>query len=233
MKCKFWLAIIFSVLSSTTFADGSSIGKIYLPYVQPLEKEFEYLQLFENKNREQSKNIKKHTLGYGVAVSDRFFLEGSLNYIEQASIKLESYELEAIYQLTEQGEYNSDWGLLMALEKANGRNNWEAAIGVLNNKSWRHWQLNTNVLMEYEWGNNIRDEVEVAFSAQGKFRYRPEFEPGIEIFAGEDTLAAGPAFGGVIRGYSNHKLFWQLAALFGRQGSPAKTLKLQLEYEFF
>lgn len=229
----YWILIVPCLFCSLAIADGSSIDTVYLPYVQPLEKELEYQLLYEDKDRELDKEISQHKFSYGQAIASRLFMEASLSFTDADSLELASYEIEAIYQLTEQGEYQSDWGVLLELEKSDGESVWETSIGMLNNYNWRRWQFTTNLLVEFEWGNDINDEIESAFASKSIYRYRPEFEPGIEIFIGEDTLAFGPTVGGLIRTTSAQKFRWSASLLFGNRESPERTFKLELDYEFY
>ncbi len=233
MKYRYWSTALVIVLCSQAIADGSSIDSIHQPYVHALEKEIEYQLLFENENREYEKNISRHQLGYGQAVTDRLFLEASLTFSDTDSIELVNYELEAIYQLSEQGEYASDWGVLFELEKSDGEAIWEVGAGLLNSFSWQRWQFTSNLLLEYEWGDAIDNEFETALSAMSRYRHRPGLEPGIEVFVGEDTLAYGPAMSGTVRVDGPRKFYWSLALLFGSRESPERTLKCELEYEFY
>lgn len=233
MKIKhYWKLVVPCLFCAMAIADGSSIDTVYLPYVQPLEKEFEYQLLYEDQDRELDKEISQHKFSYGQAIAPRLFMEASLSFTDADSLELASYEIEAIYQLTEQGEYQSDWGILVELEKTDGNAVWETSIGLLNNYNWRRWQITTNLLIEYEWGD-IDDEVESAFATRSIYRYRPGFEPGVEVFIGEDTLAFGPTIGGLIRTNSPRKFRWSTALLFGSRESPERTIKLELEYEFY
>lgn len=215
-------------------ADGSTIGKIYQPYVQPLEKEIEYIGLVEDDSPEVDRSRTRHQMAVGAALSDQWFAEGLVTYVDEPSYELSSYELELRRQLTEQGQYDSDWGLMLELEKLDGVDAWEAAVGVLNTRDWRRWQLTANLFLIQEWGGDVQSELETAFAFQGKYRYRPALEPGFELFLSQDTRAIGPVVGGQLRLSGTDKLYWQLAFLVGCSNRTAdQNVKLQLEYEFY
>lgn len=221
-------------LPGVSRADGTAIGKIYLPYVNPLEKELEYRLLYEDEDASQDTAVARHRLGAGAAVGSSWFAELATVYVDEPSFGVESYELELRHQLTEQGEYASDWGLMLELEKEDGSDAWEMALGLLNTREWRRWQLTANLFVIREWGDDVRDEFETALAFQGKYRLRRSLEPGFEIFLGEDTHALGPLLGGEWRLGSMDRLQWQCSLLFGVDNpTPDETLKFELDYEFY
>ena len=86
-----FIAVIFVIsLSPLTLADGNSIGKIYHPYVQLLEKEIEYAMLYQRDNDMAIESGLRHQLGYGQAFSDTFFVEA--------------------YIIAEENNHNCPWG---------------------------------------------------------------------------------------------------------------------------
>jgi hypothetical protein len=229
------IVLALSALSANmVLADGSSIGKIYYPYVQSLEKEFEYEALVERDNVERGKHQVNHRFGLGFSVSEDWFAEASVNYHDANSFALESYELELLHQLTEQGEYDSDWGLLLELEKEDTEDLWESSLGILNSFEWHRWQMTTNAFLIYEWGNDIDNEFETALALQAKYRYSALWEPGFELFVSQNTHALGPSIYGMTKVSPSNTLFWELSLLAGVENdTPNTTLKLALEYEFF
>ena len=74
-----------------------------------------------------------YRFGYGRAFGDSWFGEVYLigKKSDETGFQLEAYELEAKWQITEQGEYWADWGLLMELEKESHENIWEFSTGIL------------------------------------------------------------------------------------------------------
>lgn len=234
MNVKPLVFLLLLVYMPVALADGSTIGKVYLPYVQPLEKELEYMALYEDENTDLGDARTLHQLALGASVSSRWYVEGIVRYVDKPASELESYEFEAQYQLTEQGEYDSDWGLLFELEKEDGYSAWEGAIGLLNTREWQSWQFTTNLFLIREWGGDVKSEFETALAFQAKYRHSRAFEPGLELFLGQDTRAAGPTIGGQMKVSAGDKLFWQLALLLGGSDKTAdRTFKLELDYEFF
>ena len=92
-------------------ADGSVIDKVYHPYVQPEEREIEFRTIIENNSDADEGDERVYRLGYGQSFTDRWFGEVYLIGAENddQGFRLEAYELEALWQMTEQGEYSADW----------------------------------------------------------------------------------------------------------------------------
>lgn len=228
------LILALSLQISTARADGSTIGKIYEPYVQPLEKELEYMALYEDENAVFKDKLMSHQLSLGTAVSEHWAVEGATTYAGSPYSGVDKYELELRRQLTEQGEYDSDWGMMAGIEKDRTRDAWEVSMGLLNTKEWRRWQFTSNLFLIREWGKKINSEYEGSFSFQGKYRYSAAFEPGLEMFLSEDTRAFGPMLTGQFQLAAPNKLLWQASVLIGtKKTTPDETVKFQLEYEFF
>lgn len=227
------LCLVVSAIPDA-LADGTAIGKVYLPYVNPLEKEVEYWSLLEHDNPEYGTDVAHHSVGFGSAVASSWFAEMVVTYIDEPGFEVENYELEVRHQLTEQGEFDSDWGVMMELEKLDGEDGWEMALGLLNTREWQRWQFTTNLFLIQEWGEDVNDELETALSFQSRYRLQPSLEPGIELFLGEDTRALGPMVTGLWRLSGADSLRWQVSLLFGSGDTTAdENLKFELDYEFY
>lgn len=227
MKKGFVRALSLSLFPLVAGADDLTIDKVYHPYVQPLEKEVEWRMVAADGDYLQR-------LGLGRSLNDRVFVEGYLLAAEEGdTFRLEGYEIETRLQLTEQGEYAIDWGLLIELEKAHQENEWELASAILLEKQWGQWSGAANLLLEYEWGDEVKDEFETAVALQGRYRLSPEFEPAIEFYGGENTRALGPVAMGDVRLGAGKKLHWETGVLFGLSDkTPDAVLRLLAEYEF-
>jgi len=71
-------ALILIALSRPALCNGSRIDKLYHPYVQPLEHEFEFRTLEEENASVAPGDRTRARLGYGQAVSDTGFAEAYL-----------------------------------------------------------------------------------------------------------------------------------------------------------
>lgn len=227
-------ALLFSM---RVFADGSTIDKVYDPYVNMLEKEIEYRVLYEQDSEDPMNDNVLHKLGYGQAFTDRFFAElyvvGASD--EDQDFDVSAYEVELKWQITEQGELDSDWGFLVELEKEHNIAVWEASATLIGLHEWGDWIGTANLSMIYEWGEPIEDELESALSAQLRYRYAKYLEPAVEIYVSDTTSGIGPVVAGELRlGTGGQKVMWNIGAIGGTNDeTPDVTWKLNLEYEFY
>ncbi len=230
------LAPLLSLLASGAVADGSSIDRIYDPYVQELEKEFEYRLLHTRDGDGAIDGSSVHKLAYGQAISDRLFAEVYLvgSDLPGDDLELSAYEAELKWQLSEQGELSNDWGLLFELEREREDSLWESSATLLLLHEWGRWVGTANFSLIYEWGDAIDNEFETALAAQLRYRLSPRVEPAIELFQSESTSAIGPLLRGVWRLGGGKALNWEVGAIAGIDAeTPDLTWKLNLEYEFY
>lgn len=215
-------------------ADGSSVGQIYAPYVQPLEKEIEFVAVYDERSRGALIPASHWgKVGYGTALWDYFYTEVALTQTIAEDDTYTTIELEGIWQLTEQGEYDSDWGLLFELETSFDRSANEFTLGLINSRDWGRWTVLANATAALEWGDDIRDEFETALAIQTRYRANQAFEPTIELFVGQDTLCLGPGLTGIIKLDGPEQLRWNTAILAGLDSNTDFSFKLEFEYEFF
>ncbi|WP_204903038.1 hypothetical protein [Microbulbifer mangrovi] len=241
LPTKAWLAPLtlaaaVTVTPLVAHADGQVVDRVYDPYVQPLEKELEWrTSAIPGKDKTWG-GEQIHHLGLGRSFSDRWFGEVYLIGARDSErdLKLEAIELEAKYQLTEQGEYAADWGLLFELEHEREENVWEAAATLISSREWGRWTGTANLAAIYEWGDDFKNEWESELRMQARYRWLPHFEPGVEFYAGQDYRGIGPIIRGEKKLPKASKLMWELGVIQGlTSDSPDQTFRLLLEYEFF
>lgn len=217
-------------------ADGFVVDKVYTPYVQLLETEIEYRALAIHDNSDELDNTIIHKLGIGRAIADHWAAEFYITRYEDknSSLTIDAYEIEAKWQLTEQGEFDSDFGLIFELEHTQDTPAWEAASTLVVTRAIGRWVNTANLSLVYEWGNHIEDEVETAISLQGRYRHSAALEPALEFYAGQDTRGIGPVLAGTQRLGSQNQIHWELGTIFGLGStSPEVSVRLLLEYEFY
>jgi hypothetical protein len=220
---------------AVVLADGFSIDKVYHPYVQPLEREVEFRSAFFKDDDPLIDGLQGHRLGFGKSFTDRLFAEFYFIGIDEpgGSLELEGYELEVKWQLTEQGEFFADWGLLFELEMERDEDIWEYATTLLVEKEFGQWNGALNLSAIYEWGDDISNEWESELKAQLRYRYLRWFEPAVEFYSGELAKGLGPAALGAVRFSKGRKLRWELGLIFGLDSeSPDQAVRAMLEYEF-
>lgn len=232
-----WLLLPVLLLCHQGFvlADGSTIDKVYHPYVQPEEREIEFRAIVENNGDRSSGDDRVYRLGYGQSFSDYWFGEvyliGKKN--DDQGLRLEAYELEALWQITEQGEFFADWGMLFELEKERSEDVLEFSVALLVETEWRRWTGTANLYGIYEFGDDVDNEFETALSLQARYRYSRELEPAVELYTGQDTRGIGPVIMGSWSLGGARQLRWEGGVIFGLDSdTPDQTFRALLEYEF-
>jgi len=211
----------------------SEINRVYHPYVEQNEREIEYGFVLRDVG---NTNLLLNRAGVGYAWTDKFFSE---IYVLTESIthdneQVRGYEAEFKWQLTEQGEYWADWGVLVEIGKAKDIDSNEVAAGLLYAKELTNrWVTTANLLIEYESGEDIEDELESTFRGQIRYRNSPRFDTGIEIYMDDQDAAVGPMVMGTVRLTGRKQLRWELGLLVGiNSQTPDTNLRGGLEFEF-
>jgi len=233
--CLLVCLLMLMLIRMDARADGLGIGKVYHPYVQQLESEVELQTIYQKDNNDKLDGNQTHKLGVGKSFSDTLF--GEIYMLADKSsgeaVDFSGYEAELKMQLTEQGEYGSDWGLLFELERNISQQVWSYSTTLIMLHEWARWVGTLNADVEVEWGSGLDDEVETALAGQIRFRYTRSLEPGFELFAAQDTNAVGPVLMGQIRHGGANRTLWQTALAFGLNSkTPDVTMRVNLEFEF-
>ena len=227
------ILLLFAVLAN---AGGTTIDKVYHPYVEPLEWELEWRMIHEDKTPDTGEKRRQlHRVGLGKAIAETVFAEVYLIGEQSAdsSLELEAYEFEILWQLSEQGEYALDYGLLFELEKEHDEDIWEYSTALLLEKEFGRFSGTANLGLSYEWGDDSNDELESWLALQARYRYSPRFEPALEVYIGEDTRGLGPVIMGMERLGVMKALRWEAGIILGVDSdTPDYTLRAVLEYEF-
>ena len=224
----------YGVFCTVLFVTNASAGvdKIYDPYVYQGEVEVEArgVHQFDDENAHKVK------LGVGYGVNAAWFIEGYAIFEQETgnSAKVEAVELENKFQLTEQGQYWVDIGLLTELEKAVDENVWEFKAGPLFQKQIKDWVATANFFLEQKFGPDAGDSgVEFLGAAQLKYRLSPSLEPAVEYYGDEETHAIGPVLLGKHR-FGTVPVKWELGVLKGLNDDAADiNFRWLLELEFY
>jgi hypothetical protein len=234
-RVAMFAGVASSLVSALAAADGLVVDRVYDPYVQPLETEFEWRSIMQSDD--DLGGPQKHSFGVGRGWTDRWATELYVIGVKTSGgdIAVNAFELEARWQLTEQGEYAFDWGMVFELERETetASNGWELSTTLIAARDFGKWTGIANVGLIYEWGSNINNEIETLLRLQARYRYKESLEPAIELHMGQDTVALGPALTGLSRLSPGKKLRWEAGVFLGMDSaSPDRTFKLGIEYEF-
>lgn len=224
--------LLVGLVSQVVRADGTVVDKIYHPIVLPNEHRLEWRLM---SRQTDTRNSLAQRIGYGQSLSENVTVELYLlgERDSDDNFGLEAYELESRWMLTEQGRYWADWGMVFELEKQHKEDVWEASAGLLMEKEFGRNSLTINWFAIYEWGANMQDELEAEFRMQYRFRWKPQIQPSVEVFLGEDFVGIGPALMGMQRFEAQKQLKWELGFISELKGvTKDHTLRLVLEYEF-
>tara|TARA_B110000967_G_scaffold208509_1_gene260981 strand:+ start:2891 stop:3643 length:753 start_codon:yes stop_codon:yes gene_type:complete len=228
-------AIILLVTVSRVHADGSAVDKVYHPYVDALESEIEFRSIFQDSETVNSNLKELHQLSFGRSLGQSLFGEAYLVGRKSATgnFDIEFFEFELKWQLTEQGEYSADWGVLFEYEQEFGGDIHEFTAALLVEKEFGRWSGTANLHFIQEWGGNIKDEFETALALQARYRYAREFEPALELYAGQNSTGLGPVIMGNASLGIRKSIHWEAGVIFGLdKKSPNNTYRFLLEFEF-
>jgi hypothetical protein len=225
--------VLALLLLGAPFAAGAATDGVYHPYVNQGERELEYGLAWRGIGDDA---VTLQRASFGHAPTDDVAVE--LYVVSDApgddGSRARAAELEVRWQLTEQGEYASDWGLLFEAETGYDGGHREVAAGVLWEKELgNRWVAAANGIVEYEFGAAVDNEFETAFRGQLRRLVRPTLEPALEVYLDDEDYAAGPALLGARRLGVGRIVRWELGLLFGLDAkTPARTLRASLEFEF-
>ena len=222
-------------LSIPVSADGNNVDKVYHPYVSAMEKEVEFRSIYQRDNDPSLNGLQAHRLGLGYSFTEDWFTEIYLVGEKTLTDEFDTnkVEIEAKLQLTEQGEYAADWGLLFEFGRDFENNIGEFTTALLGEKEFGRWVGALNLFLEYESREHLANEFETRLASQIRYRYSRHIEPAIEFYQGQDTTALGPAIMGDIRLGIAKKLHWEAGIMLGlRDSSPDQTFRALVEYEF-
>lgn len=222
-----------TLMCSLAHADGFIVDRVYDPYVQPLETEIELRSVTQF--GDDLANQQRHSIGIGRSLSDNWAVEVYAvgTKTERDGYDFDVYEFEATWQLTEQGEYAVDWGMVFEFDREFDDDIEEASATVVAARDFGRWTTLLNVGISYEWGEGVSNEAETDMHFQTRYRYKEFLEPGMELHVGQNSSSVGPAFSGALRTSPGRKLNWEAGVFFGLDEVSADyVVKLNLEYEF-
>lgn len=212
----------------------AQIDKVYHPYVNVQEREIEFRSVYTDDADAARDGYLLSSLAFGYGFTDRFALEAYLlgEKTPGESHEISAFEIEGLFQLTEQGEYRADWGVLFEIEKERNFDAWETSTTLIVEKEIGQWSATANIGLGYEFGSDSREEWESFFAGQLRYRRSEQLEPALEIYAAENTLGLGPVLMGTKR-LGFRKLNWEIGVIAGiDEDTPDTTVRFLIDYEF-
>jgi high-affinity iron transporter len=159
------------------------------------------------------------------------------------SIEATEVAWENVFQLTPQGKYWMDFGVLAEYAHSLEDDGEDALeLGLLGEKQFSSTVLTANLIFEREFEGGADTEME--FAARYRWRVSEALEPGFELYSGLGDWGAngrmhdhehqlGPSVMGKLRSGQRTAFKYEAAVLFGlTEESPDNTVRFLLEYEF-
>ena len=239
------LAALAAALASATTEAGPN-DYIRLPTVEYGEKEIDF-KTGTQRNRDGTSES-AHSLGLGMGATPWWFTElyAKAKYAPGQTESLDAWEWENRFQLTEPGEYPVLFGWLLELERPRDRSEgYEIVYGPMFQSDWGLVQGNFNVFLEQHLRAATPRSTDMRYQAQVKYRNSEKLEWGLQAFGEVGKWNAwdptthqshrlGPALFGKFRTSGSQSIRWNAAFMPGiTDGTPTRTLRAQVEYEFY
>lgn len=246
---KIQLAAVLAAMASLCLqqAHAGPSDYVYEPKVEYGEKEIDF-KFGQARKLAPGDDTKTATsLGFGYGAKERWFTEVYLKWkrSDTAGMHYDAVEWENKFQLTETGEYPVDIGFITEIERPNDHSEgWEVRVGPLFQTEFGKLQANANLLFTHNYGAATPSPTQFGYQVQLKYRWKPEFEFGVQGFgdmgdwdhwgaAGQQSQRFGPAVFGKVGVGTHQAVRYNAALLFGTtDGAPKQTFRLQAEYEF-
>ena len=224
------------IFSNQVLADHT----IYSPRVDFGELELELKGHVIDDSRDEVDGEQVIVVEAGYGFTNNLFVSALVEIEKEpnASMEAEAAALEAIYTLTEPGQYWADYAVYVETEFGlESEYPDKLELKLLVEKEISRYVNTLNLIAEKEYGNNAEDETEFEYAWRTQYRMQRSLEPGIEIYGNfesgdEEYLALGPVIFGEFP-LTNGKFKYEAGILFaGNNNTPDNTLKWTIEYEF-
>ena len=236
----------FGLISGLSANAHAGDYQVYSPNVVKGEKEIE-LRGFRSWGTGPNTGTEQATrFAVGYSPTDYWATELYVNAEKEPgeNLKVEEYEWENRLQLTPQGKYWADVGLLNENEIPRfSHDPYEIKIGPSFSKDFGRLTAQLNLLAAHQYGTNAAPGVELSYRSRLEYRLNSRLSPVIEAY-GQPVGRIGHwgqprhQIGGGIMGQAllgaGKNLRYSAVILFGASNSAADTTGVfRLEYEFF
>ncbi|PHS11987.1 MAG: hypothetical protein COA86_18805 [Kangiella sp.] len=232
IRLFFSSTIILLFIGSDCYA-FSAVDKIYHPYVETNTWELETRAISELDN-ELAASLSVYRLGIGKDITENLFVEFYAigNKDNSHTIDIKAYEIEVLYQYTEQGEYWADVGFLFEIEQKKQDNEWEGNFAVLIEKEFGKWSATLNLHQQFVFINDQKHEWEFKQALQYRYRYSPAIEPGFELYIDQNDVYLGAVLLGGNKLWHT-SINWEVGLLQALSNTDQNLiLRMSLETEF-
>lgn len=229
--------------------------KVTSPIIDHREMEIEYngSTTFDSDRSKHNAQGHKFEIGYGVLPWWKIELESEVEAEPQGDFRYTTAALENFFQLTPQGKYWADVGLLVEYARAARRSEGDAVkFGPLLQKETGgfsgHGMLHTvNLFLKQGVGSHSSHTTGMSYATQSRLRLNPLFEPGMELHGSvsdfdhtgsfdQQKHYMGPMFAGKYnladRGIGSGKVKYELGYLLPlTRKAEDGVLRWHMEYE--
>jgi high-affinity iron transporter len=217
---------------------------VYSPLVEYGEKAVELRGHYDFDGNDALDGGQKYKAEVEWAPMSRWRTEALVEYEQEPGGSLTATEVawENLFQLTEQGQYWADFGLLAEYAHSLEHGGEDALeLGLLAQKDIGRHEARVNLLFERDLTGGA--DTEIGYAWQYRYRWREVFEPGIEMYgeigdAGhtgsfdDHEQQLGPAVFGKVR-TAGGAIKYEAGLLFALTGeTPDTTVRFMVEYEF-
>lgn len=239
-------ALVLTFLDAGHAAIAGPAEYVYSPLVEEGEKEIDF-KAGTAKARDGTR-ASAFSVGLGLGVNRWWFTELYAIWHKPPGerVGFDAFEWENRFQLVETGKYPVDVGVLLEIERPKDRSEgYEIRWGpLLQADLTPSVQANLNLLFERHVRASASGRTELGYQWQLKYRWRPEFEFGLQGFGdvgpwdhwerrSEQAHRAGPALFGRFRVGDHQVVKYNVGLIFGfTDGAARHTLRAQAEYEF-
>lgn len=240
------IALALFSLSVAFIATAGPSDYVITPIVEDGEREIDF-KAGTTKERDGMRKS-KYSVGLGMGVNSWWFTEIYAIWHKETGERssFDAWEWENKFQVTDTGKYPVDIGVLFEIERPRDRSQgYEYRWGpLLQADVTPTLQANLNLLFEKHIRGSDLGKAELGYQWQLKYRWRPEFEFGLQGFGdvgpwnkwepkSAQPHVAGPAAFGRIKVGQRQTIKYNAGLLFGLTDSaPRNTFRLQAEYEF-
>ncbi len=217
---------------------------VYSPLVEAGEKAVELRGHYDFDGNDALDGGQAYKAEVEWAPYSRWLTELLVEYEGEPGESLDATEIawENVFQLTEQGQYWLDFGLLAEYAYSLEDDGADAIeLGLLGQKDFGRSEARINLLFEQELESDA--DLEMEYRWQYRYRLEERFEPGVEMYGSlgewgdmgsfnDHEQQLGPAMFGKLRTAAG-AVKYELGLLFGlTDETPDTTVRFLLEYEF-
>ena len=236
------LVAIVAIATHSPRADAAHV--VYSPLVVQGEKAVELRGHYDFDGDDALDGGQKYKAEFEWSPLARWRTELLAEFEQEPGGDLDTTEVawENVFQLTEQGQYWADFGLLAEYAHSLEQGGHDALeLGLLGQKDAGRHETRVNLTFEREFTSGADTEIEYAW--QYRYRLGEKFEPGVEMYGGlgewgsmgsfnDHEQQVGPAAFGKLR-TATGAFKYEVGLLFAlNDATPDTTLRLLLEYEF-